>query len=219
MRALYGSAFRAPDFRSLYLLSPFLEGNPDLDEERVQTVELGLSGTPIDGLFTRVTLFHNALEQLIDAPPGAGRLENTGSVTSRGIELEARYEWQSGAYVSANFGYIDAKDDDGRPVPDEPRNSGSAAAWMPITERLSGGLNLYWQDQSPRAIGDSRGDLAGYQVLDANLRYRISDRIEVGIAAYNILNEDYALPAPAGTIEDDYLASGRSFRAELRLDL
>lgn len=74
LRALYGTAFRAPDFRSLYLISPFLDGNPDLQEEQVRTVEVGLTGNPFGGLFTRVTLFDNQLEQLIDAPAGAGRL-------------------------------------------------------------------------------------------------------------------------------------------------
>ncbi len=217
LRALYGTAFRAPDFRSLYLNSPLLDGNPDLNEERVRTVELGLAGNPFGGLFTRVTLFDNALKQLIDEPVGTGRLENVGSATSRGVELEARYAWMSGAYVSANYSYVNARLDGGRPVPGEPRNSGSAVAWAPLTGRLHAGLSLYWQDASPRAPGDPRADLAGYQVLDANLRYQLTQGVELGLAAYNLMDQDYAQPAPPATIPDDYRAPGRSFRVELRV--
>lgn len=91
-------------------------------------------------------------------------------------------------------------------------------AWAPLSERINAGLSLYWQDTSPRAAADARGDLPGYQVLDANLRYRLTQSVEVGLAAYNLLDHDYAQPAPAGTIPDDYRAAGRGYRAELRVE-
>ncbi len=181
------------------------------------TFELGLTAHPIERLFTRITLFNNQLEDLIDVPAGVGQFENIGSLTSRGVELEARWEWDSGASISGNYSYVDAKLEDGRPAPDEPRNIASLIAWTPMTARLGGGLSLYWQDASPRAAGDPRSDLSGCTVLDLNLIYRWSEQVQLGLAAYNLLDEDYALPAPVGTIAEDYGVPGRSVRAELRM--
>lgn len=217
IRALFGTAFRAPDFRSLFLESPVIVGNPDLSAEQVRTLELGFAANPVDPLSLRATLYENRLEQLIIAPPGALSFENTGAMTSRGLELEAAWQWRNGASVSLNYSYVDARLADGNPAPDEPRNSASALLWTPIGGRLGAGLSLYWQDDSPRAAIDRRPDLPGYLLLDCNLIYRLSDRLELGLAAYNLLGEDYALPAPPNTIAADYLGPGRSLRAELRM--
>lgn len=218
LRALYGTAFRAPDFRSLYLISPFINGNPDLEEEQVRTFEIGLSGQPLERLSAGITLYWNQLEQLINVPPGGGDFENMDSLTSRGVELTAVYQWPNGGYLRANYSYVHAELDDGRPAPDEPRNSGSAIAWLPLTDWLGAGLSLYWQDASPRAAGDDRSDVPGYEVVDFRLNVALNKRLELGLAAYNLLDEDYVYPAPAGTIADDYRAPGRSFLAQLRLD-
>jgi outer membrane receptor protein involved in Fe transport len=217
VRALYGTAFRAPDFRSLFLESPFFDGNPDLQEEKVRTFELGLSVNPIAPLTTRLTLFDNTLEQLIDVPGNIGRFENIGSLSTRGIELEASWRWQNGASVAASYTYTDAEFGDGSRAPDEPRNTASLIGWAPVTDRFSVGMDVYWQDASPRTGGDPRRDLSGYTVLNLNLAYRVTDAVQLGLAAYNLADEDYALPAPAGTIPGDYRAAGRSLRAELRL--
>lgn len=176
LRALYGTAFRAPDFRSLFLRSPLVEGNPDLREEQVRTVELGFAADPFNGLSTRVTLYHNKLERLITVPAGATQFDNAGAMTSRGLELET-----------------------------------------PLTDRLGASLSFYWQDRSPRAAGDPRSDLSGYSLLDLNLVYRLSSDVELGLVAYNLFDRDYALPAPAGTLAEDFRGAGRSVRAELRV--
>ncbi len=47
--------------------------------------------------------------------------------------------------------------------------------------------------------------------LDSNRR-----RFSSGLAAFNLLDEEYAYPAPAGTIPGDYAAPGRSFLIGIR---
>lgn len=216
LRALYGTAFRAPDFRSLFLVSPFFNGNSDLNEEQVRTVEIGLSANPVDNLSTRITLFQNDLDRLITIPPGATTFENAGSMTSRGLEFDVSYQWSNGVGLSANYSYVDVTLDNGDPAPDEPAHTASALAKIPLADRLQAGLSVYWQSASPRAAIDSRSALPGYTLLDLNLIYRWSPRLELGLAAYNFLDEDYAQPAPVGTLNDDFRGAGRSIRAELR---
>jgi outer membrane receptor protein involved in Fe transport len=109
--------------------------------------------------------------------------------------------------------------DNGAPAPDEPRNSASLLAWTPLTERLGAGMSLYWQDASPRVAGDPRSDLPGYALLDLNLVYRLTDQVELGLAAYNLLDRDYAMPSPFGTIREDFRGAGRSLRAQVRVAL
>jgi outer membrane receptor for ferrienterochelin and colicins len=219
LRALYGTAFRAPDFRSLFLESPIIQGNPNLAEEQVRTVELGLTANPIDPLTASLTLFRNHLDQLIMVPPGAIRFQNAGSMTSTGVEVQARYGFANEAYLQATYTYVNARLEDGNPAPDEPRNIGSLQAWVPVSARLGAGLTLYSQDASPRAFADRRPDLPGYGLLNLNLLYRVSPAVRLGLAVYNLLDADYAMPSPLGTVLGDFPGAGRSFRAELRIDL
>lgn len=218
LRALYGTAFRAPEFRFLFLESPFIDGNADLKDEQVRTFEVGLNANPIDHLTTRLTLYHNKLKGLIIRPDGQTQFKNAGAMTSQGLELTAAYRWTNGNSLSANYSYVDATMENGERAADEPRNTASLTTWTPLSARLGAGLSLYWQDASARATGDPRSDLPGYTLLDLNLIYRLAKDVELGLAAYNLLDRDYAMPAPiAGSFVEDYRGAGRSLRAELRI--
>lgn len=82
LRFTYGTAFRAPDFRSLYLVSPSSSGNKNLQEEHIETFEVGLSGNPIKNLRTEVTLFRNELDDMIAVQ--SGTFQNLQQMKSKG---------------------------------------------------------------------------------------------------------------------------------------
>ncbi|MBU0679182.1 MAG: TonB-dependent receptor [Verrucomicrobia bacterium] len=212
----YGTAFRAPDFRSLYLNSPVTLGNPDLSEEKIETFEAALESRYFDHLFVRVTYFHNELKDLISVPPGEMMLQNIRSAESDGVEVETRLDFSRGSYLSANYTYTDSAQDDRR-FPDEPRHSGSAMASLALHKYLSTTLSLYWQGESPRQEGDARGDLPGYELINLTLLSQgwLED-LEVEFSVYNLLDEDYAYPSPGGSIPGDYNAPGRSFLLGLK---
>jgi outer membrane receptor protein involved in Fe transport len=122
--------WRLPTLNELY--RPFRAGldataaNPDLDPERLQGAEAGLDWRPIAGLRLGATLFANRLSGAIanvtlGQGPGTfpvvgfvargGQFrtrENLGSIVSRGVELDGR--WEHGPWsLAAGYSYADAR--------------------------------------------------------------------------------------------------------------
>lgn len=85
LRASYGEAFRAPSLGELFF--PF-SGNPDLQPETGESVELGLE-REAGGVRLSLTGFENRQEDLIDFDFVANRNVNVARARTRGIEAEA----------------------------------------------------------------------------------------------------------------------------------
>jgi outer membrane receptor protein involved in Fe transport len=63
-----------------------------------------------------------------------------------------------------------------------------------------------------RVPGDTREAVDDYVTLDLAAQYRHrASGTTVGISAKNVLDERYALPAPAGTYPADFVQPGRTF--------
>jgi outer membrane receptor for ferrienterochelin and colicin len=217
LRLTYGTAFRAPDFRSLFLISPLTSGNPDLREEKVTSYEVGIAGTPWAGLRTGLTWFHNNLKDLIAVPPSGTRFDNIQEVRAQGAEMEARYDIDASSYIAASYTYTDSNLEDGSPYPGVPYHSGNLLLSKRLRRDLNAALAWYWQGDSPRALDDRRDDLAGFDRVDVSLVYSgFGGHLGLELAVYNLLDENYAYPAPQGTLPNDYPASGRSFMLGLR---
>jgi vitamin B12 transporter len=92
IRASYGTAFRAPTFNELYGFQDFgsftFEGNPDIQPEESQSVELGVSGR-YPNWYWDTAIFQLDVENLIENPfvGGAIRPTNVSEARIRGIEL------------------------------------------------------------------------------------------------------------------------------------
>jgi len=212
-RVLYGTAFRAPDFRSLYVRNnPVVEGNPNLKPEEIRTWEIGVDGCFLDRFRTRATYFHNDLEELIATHPEGKQLDNVRSVVAQGVEVEGTYEFANGSYVSANYTYTDSEVDGASSFSDIPRNSGSVIAGITPSKHLHSNITLYWQDETRRADGDARRALDGYEVLNLNLLFQgCRNCPELQLSVYNLFDEEYAFPDRTGSFAGDFPAPGRSF--------
>ncbi|RTR02378.1 TonB-dependent receptor domain-containing protein [Halomonas nitroreducens] len=107
LRASYGTAFRAPTFNELYWPG---FGNPDLDPERSETVELGLRGQFGKG-FWDLAVYRTEVEELIANTLVDGRFApfNVDQARIRGVELATGAEvldWT----LRAALTYVDPED-------------------------------------------------------------------------------------------------------------
>jgi len=133
--------FRAPVFKELYLrfenasAGYVVAGNSELQPESSQAANLGVEYRPANWIWLSVSLFHNAIENLIfpravDAG-GAGVAQrfayvNVASAYTQGMELSARLRIVEGLSVEAGYALIHAYDEENeRPLEGRAMHRGS----------------------------------------------------------------------------------------------
>ena len=137
LRASVGTAYRAPDFKELYLdfvnsaAGYAVTGNPALRPERSTSVSLGVEWVG-NAFFARASGFDNRFRDFIDfsAPDATGTYSyrNVGRGVTRGMESDVG--WAAGrTRVEATYALLDAFDDaTGAPLLGRARHSGRVAA-------------------------------------------------------------------------------------------
>jgi iron complex outermembrane receptor protein len=129
----------------------------------------------------------------------AFRIENAGSATSKGFELEAMYRVTPDLNFRASFGYTHAKYDEYRPSPIT-NYSGKWAVDSPrYTARLEGTYRFlehmlvtaaYTRHGKTYYDPDNTIYQSGFNLIDLKVGYE-SENFEVYLWGKNLLNEDY----------------------------
>lgn len=218
VKALYGRAFRAPNFRELYDRVGFTSGgNPDLDAEIIDTAELELSTKPLDFLKARVNGFYTRIGNMIaeDIRTRPRLFRNVGEVEARGLESEVAAATKQGSYAYVNYSFVDAEDGDGRALPNIANHTGNVGFNLRLFEKVDVNPNLLLVGERERAEGDARPDLKGYLRLDAAVGYRPVKNVDLVASVYNLLDSDIREPAPPD-VKDDFPLPGITFFFRVR---
>ena len=108
LKAIYGSAFRAPSMQELHEFNnPAYLGNPGLEPETIQTVK-GLIGYEFTQAFKgSVMYFDSHTNNLIMFSQGgaANQVNNVGKINSNGIGAELKYNLDQNKYAYVNGTY------------------------------------------------------------------------------------------------------------------
>lgn len=224
LKALHGRAFRAPSFVEEYPgVNPVVRGNPQIQPERIATSELILAWQPHTELETSLTLFHyhesSIIQQVANARGGGSTVQNAGSQTGRGLELEARWQPAPGLRLSASYSLQHSR----------AQQSGHDAGLAPhrhLAARADWRLAPDWQlGLSANALGargrlprDPRAELGGYTALDASLRREQLWRDwELRLLVRNLLDRAFREPdATTGNIPNDLPMPRRSAAVQLQ---
>ncbi len=113
-KALYGQAFRAPNFLELYNKNnPTANANPNVNPETLNTIEGQIRYNFTKNISSSITYFSTTLEDIIKAKPdatGVRKYGNYGNVESEGIETELKLFFGKDKYGYINLTYQDVKD-------------------------------------------------------------------------------------------------------------
>ena len=124
VRASYGQGFRAPDFKNLYLdftnvTSGYqVLGNPDLQPESSHSYNLGLEYQVFNDLLTRIHIYRNDLQNLIEAErigksaAGGSKFEyqNISRAYTEGVDVEAVIGSIGGFTSTIGYAYLRGAD-------------------------------------------------------------------------------------------------------------
>jgi iron complex outermembrane receptor protein len=222
---LYGRAFRAPSFLELYAVNnPVILGNPDLDAETIDMLELAFDYRPAGDLRTAINLFAYKIEDRIEFvadPTGASRTaDNAGEQTGHGFEIEADWSPLRSLDLRANYAFQNSEDDrTNNDVPDAPRHQAYGdARWRFLPDWLAT-TQINWVGERPRGEGDPRSDLSAYTWIDVLLQWRDArDRFGVTAGIRNLTDKTAREPSPfapgvpgGAFIPEDYPLEGRSY--------
>ncbi len=225
-KAVYGSAFRTPNFFELF--DPF---NQDISPEKITTYELIYEQGITRNIRTSVSGFYNQIDDVIafDFQPAASRYRNFKGAETLGfsVELEAfgTEGWTTG--VRGRIGYTFQNTEDlethARPI-DSPRHLVKVNLSVPMWEdRITAGAEVQYTSERTSVAPGPTGTLApgadaqGFAVVNLTLLVRKLPvkGLELSASIYNLFNEHYADPATPFHLQDLIPQPARTFRVKM----
>lgn len=224
LKALYGTAFRAPNAYELYYHDGFVTQKPGLSlrPETVDTYEVVW-----EQAFARHWQFSSsvyyyeiadAITQITDPADGLDVYRNTGRNTGRGAEAELTYQRENGFRASASYTFQETEDGGGAALSNSPKHLLRLRATLPLH-----GKNVFLSPQlsftgptGTNPTSTTPGRVGGYWLFNTTLYSReLIKGISLSVSGYNLLDRRYRNAVgneiTYGQIEQD----GRAFQVKL----
>lgn len=214
LKFLYGEAIARPSF--FQNRDQFEDGNPKLESEEIQTVELNYITTALPRITVNFSIFHNVLDKLIvrtvqQSPTGTLYEYNTngGELVTNGAELTVRAKPFEKLFAEFSLTYQNTGDE--RPgfenidVAYSPHLLGYAKLSYQITDDITFALTGTYVDEMEtewdETLNNGAGGRIGHGVddhflLGANLRVNnlFNTGMYLNIRGSNVLDEAYQYP-------------------------
>ncbi len=212
-KLLYGRAFRAPSFvETRNINNPVALGNPDLDPETIDTVELAFDYHPTQDIVTTLNIFHYKIDDLIRFVPNESSLfvaQNTGDQTGFGLEWEINWRVNDQLNLLANYAFQNSTDEDtNTDVANAPENQIYISSSWKFLHNWWLDTELNWVADRRRMAGDPRPEIDDYTLVNLGIRHKAKKLpLEVSLTIRNLFDEDAREPSlngsPAPAITND----------------
>ncbi|WP_251441517.1 TonB-dependent receptor plug domain-containing protein [Veillonella intestinalis] len=213
----WGQAVNNPTLKMLYAATEFWRGNPDLEQEKSQTVTLGIDSDVTDRLTVSASVFNSRLKNALSWVNGSygpnntyipGYYENVNREKRQGLNLSATYRLDEAWKVRAGYSYLKVRQDTGsgyvNATDNRNPNRYSLEFFYEKNRWSVNNLFQYVTGRSETQFSDS-----SYFVWDVNVNYKINEATKVYAQAFNLTNEAYEVE-PSTTI-GSYAMPGRHY--------
>ncbi|WP_448550894.1 TonB-dependent receptor domain-containing protein [Thalassotalea montiporae] len=189
-----GSGFKAPSFNDLYFpASQFSSGNPDLQSETSDTIELVFE-TNYANVDMAFNLYQTDVDNLIVWLPDANfffQPTNVNEAEMSGIEFTAKYQGFGGNH-QINAGYVDAEDK----ATGEQLIRRAKDQFSYQFDTNIGDLSLYVEyqyrgEREDNVFGVGRVKLDSYHLVNLTASYPVTANLSVESRITNAFNENY----------------------------
>jgi vitamin B12 transporter len=208
LRSAYGTAVKNPTFSERFGFYTNFIGNPNLEPEESASWELGIDQELLDGSLTvSATLFDAELENEINGfvsdPSGNGftSANKDGLSQRQGVELSAIGTLSDSLSVNAAYTYTDSVESDGAGgYTDEvrrPRHTASLNLSWQVMDNLHINTNAQYNGSQtdvffpPWPTPSETVILADYTLLNVNVNYRASNKLDLYLRLDNLLDDNY----------------------------
>lgn len=199
IKALYGEAFRTPNFAELYYedVPSGFKMSDGLKPERIGTLEGIVEQRMGDEYFSTLSVYRYAMNDLIDTRQDPAdslfHYENISSVVANGISVGIQARYQSGIAAFAHYSYQRTVDKSSDAIlTNSPEHLVRWGVAIPFLERLT--ISTSWVYETGR-VTVYRTSTGPFLLGNAAVVWRsIVPGLEVSVRVRNILNRSYAVP-------------------------
>ncbi len=207
LKLLYGQAFRAPSFVELYdANNPVVLGNVNLKPERIKTYEAALAYRFNRFLGTGLNYFYSSISDLIvwdTTVAPVPRFANIGNSTTQGVELGLNGAVGSDLSWKTNYAWQDPRDSSGRRLPSVPSQRAGGSLNYSLNKYTTLHSDVLWTGPRPRALGDSRPDVAANTTVDVALTLKnFFETLEIQATVRNLFDQRYKDPDTSGGLSN-----------------
>lgn len=221
VKALYGRAFRAPSFTELYGNNIVaVAGNPDLEPEILDMMELSLAKRWNSRLWTTVILFGYEIDDLIRGGTELGtpanplakiKKQNREGRRGYGLEFETEYQATTDLRLRASYAYHSLQDAE----PDDlsrlaPEHQVDAALDWRLAQQWTLNTHLTWISDREWMHHGQEAKNQGYTLAGASLRYADPRGWDFSVTFDNLFDVDAAEPTVFSAIPYGIPLPGRS---------
>jgi len=220
IKAMYGTAFRAPSFDELRT-SAFQNIQP----EKISTYELAYEQGIGEHLRSSVDVYYNVMDSLIFFNSAAGhqRYENLSGADAKGTELSLEGTW--GALKGrASYSFVRTYDSStGMRLTDSPQHLGKLNLSVPVyQEKIFADLEFQFVSSRTTTHIDATGtqlageDVPAYGIVNFTLfSQNLAKGLDISASVYNLLDRRYSDPSSPFHQQDAIEQDGRTFRFKL----
>lgn len=215
-KAIYGTAFRAPNF--LELSDPRFQ---DIGAEKITSYELVYEQGWGKYLRSSASAFYNEIDELISFQEGHFTNFNA---QAHGLEFALEGIWPGGIRSRASYTFQETSNrDTDRTLTDSPKHLGKLNVSVPLfKEKVFASLEfLYVSSRKSARLGDdgntlvSGQDAPAYGVANFTLfSQNLIENLELSASIYNLLDRKYSDPATRFHRQDLIEQNGRTFRVK-----
>jgi len=206
-KLLYGRAFRAPSFAELRNINnPVLLGNPSLDPETIDTIELAFDYHPTQDIVTTLNIFRYEISDIIrfvsgSGPAGEATAQNTGDQDGYGLEWEIDWKVNAKLDLLTNYAFQKSTDKDtNSDVANAPQQQIYVRSDWEFIPDWHLNTQVNWVGSRKRAFGDTRDDIDDFTTVDLSLRHSLrSIPLAISLTVRNLFDEDAREPSLNGT--------------------
>lgn len=194
-RATYGTGFRAPSLSELAYNAGAFGNGVELKEEQSKGYDIGLDYLMSNGTFVQITYFDQRIDDEIffDLDAFSGYLQESGEITSKGVEASIEYSISSALSVTANYTFNDTDSATNFTRSRRPESLANLGInFNTLDDRLSLLANVrIARDAYNSVFGGGLVELDDYEVIDLSAVYRFEQGYEVFGRIQNLMDEDY----------------------------
>ena len=215
LKAIYGTAFRAPDRYENYVIDDV--SSPALDPEEISTYEIIWEQIIAENFKFLISGFYYIIDGLISqvSYEDTWTYANLGNIEAKGVEIEMRGRLKNGISGLINYTWQDVQDDESdEELSNSPEHLLKARVSVPMwKERISLSMEGNYMSDRNTARGETADE---HFVFNTGLVWKdVADGLNLSAHLYNLFDEEYADPVGEENYQDTIEQPGRTFQIKM----